>query len=76
MGTFEELVQKICKATGYSKANVLELIEKDNEQHPLTESAYQCEQCSRYVCKSCYSGMVSTSKTVCPYRRGNLTKIQ
>ncbi|MHA2033250.1 MAG: double zinc ribbon domain-containing protein, partial [Candidatus Kariarchaeaceae archaeon] len=48
----------------------------DNEQHPSTDSAYQCDQCSRMVCANCYEDIGKTGVRVCPYCKGNLNKIQ
>ncbi|MCK4848829.1 MAG: hypothetical protein KAT16_07400, partial [Candidatus Heimdallarchaeota archaeon] len=48
----------------------------DNEQHPSTDSAYKCNQCSRMVCSSCYEDMKKTGVLACPYCKGNLIKVQ
>ena len=48
----------------------------DNEQHPSTDSAYKCNQCSRMVCEDCYRNMTKTGVSACPYCKGNLTKVQ
>ena len=48
----------------------------DNEQHPSTDSAYKCNQCSRMVCEDCYHNMTKTGVSACPYCKGNLTKVQ
>ena len=47
-----------------------------NEQKSSIDPAYQCEQCSRYVCGSCYASKMSTGVTVCPYCKGELVKTQ
>ncbi len=48
----------------------------DNEKHPSTDSAYECDQCSRKVCGDCHSNISRTGVTVCPYCKGELSKIQ
>jgi predicted amidophosphoribosyltransferase len=48
----------------------------DNEKHPSTDSAYECEQCSRKICGDCFSNVSKTGVTVCPYCKGELTRIQ
>ncbi|MFW9777200.1 MAG: zinc ribbon domain-containing protein [Candidatus Heimdallarchaeota archaeon] len=48
----------------------------DNEKHPATDSGYECEQCSRMICASCYTNMSQTGITACPYCKGNLVKVQ
>lgn len=48
----------------------------DEERHPATDSAYECEQCNRIVCANCFEYMVSTGLNVCPYCKGKLKKIQ
>jgi hypothetical protein len=48
----------------------------DGEKHPATDSAYECENCSRYVCADCLFNMISTGVTGCPYCDGNLLMIQ
>jgi hypothetical protein len=48
----------------------------DNEQHPSTDSAYQCEQCSRMICENCYEDIGKTGVQVCPYCKGKLRKTQ
>lgn len=48
----------------------------DNAQHPSTDSAYQCDQCSRKICGTCYDEISHTGVTVCPYCKGNLQRVQ
>jgi hypothetical protein len=48
----------------------------DNEKHPETDSGYECEQCSRMICGSCYTDMSQTGITACPYCKGNLVQVQ
>ena len=48
----------------------------DNEKHPATHSAYQCEECNRMVCEDCYKDAASAGMIKCPYCKGNLSKIQ
>ncbi|MHA2225072.1 MAG: zinc-ribbon domain-containing protein [Candidatus Hodarchaeales archaeon] len=48
----------------------------DNEKHPATDSAFQCEQCARYVCDSCYRSIRAAGFLVCSYCKGNLMKVQ
>ena len=48
----------------------------DNEQHPSTDSAHQCEQCSRMICDNCYDDIGKTGVQVCPYCKGTLRKTQ
>lgn len=48
----------------------------DNEKHPSTDSAYECDQCSRKICGDCFSNISKTGLSVCPYCKGELSKIQ
>ena len=48
----------------------------DNEQHPLTDSAYQCELCSRMICADCYDQVTEVGMKECPYCQGTLRKVQ
>ncbi len=48
----------------------------DNEKHPSTESAYECEQCSRRICGDCYEDITKTGITLCPYCKGELSQTQ
>ena len=48
----------------------------DNEKHPATHSAYECEQCNRTVCEDCYKDAASAGMVNCPYCQGELRKIQ
>ena len=48
----------------------------DNEKHPSTDSAYECDQCSRKVCSDCYDNITQTGVTRCPYCKGDLSKVQ
>ncbi len=48
----------------------------DNEKHPSTDSAYECDQCARKVCSDCYNKITQTGVTRCPYCKGELYKIQ
>ncbi|UCG01445.1 MAG: zinc ribbon domain-containing protein [Candidatus Heimdallarchaeota archaeon] len=48
----------------------------DNEKHPSTDSAYECEQCSRKICGDCYNTITQTGVTRCPYCKGELRQIQ
>ena len=48
----------------------------DNEQHPSTDSAYQCVQCSRMICADCYADIGKTGINACPYCKGALRKAQ
>ncbi|MFX1286651.1 MAG: hypothetical protein ACFFB5_23645 [Promethearchaeota archaeon] len=46
----------------------------DQQNHPATDPAYQCSDCSRLVCNSCYEAQ--TGIFGCPYCKGKLRKIQ
>ncbi len=48
----------------------------DNEKHPATDSAFQCEECNRTVCEDCYEDAASAGMNKCPYCKGDLSKIQ
>ena len=48
----------------------------DDRQHPTTDSAYQCKECSRMVCADCYSLKLSVGVSICPFCQGELIKIQ
>jgi hypothetical protein len=48
----------------------------DNEKHPSTDSAYECDQCSRKICGDCYANITKTGVTRCPYCKGDLSKVQ
>jgi rRNA maturation endonuclease Nob1 len=48
----------------------------DNEKHPAMDSAFQCEECARYVCDSCYRDMHMVGLSDCSYCGGNLNQIQ
>ncbi|MFX0210475.1 MAG: hypothetical protein ACFFDT_31135, partial [Candidatus Hodarchaeota archaeon] len=48
----------------------------DNEKHPSTDSAYECDQCARKVCGDCYDNITQTGVNLCPYCKGELYKIQ
>ncbi|UCG04075.1 MAG: hypothetical protein JSW11_08820 [Candidatus Heimdallarchaeota archaeon] len=44
----------------------------DNEQHPATDIAYQCQQCSRFVCEKCFLDMKAAKMATCPMCGGIL----
>ena len=48
----------------------------DNEKHPSTDSAYECDQCSRMICGDCYDNITQTGVSRCPYCKGELSKVQ
>ncbi len=48
----------------------------DNEQHPATESAYECGKCSRTVCSDCYDQSRDVGVAKCPYCNGDLHQVQ
>ena len=48
----------------------------DNEKHPSTDSAYECDQCSRKICGKCYESITQTGVTKCPYCKGELLQVQ
>ncbi|MFX0013071.1 MAG: zinc ribbon domain-containing protein [Promethearchaeota archaeon] len=48
----------------------------DNAKHPSTDSAYECEQCSRKICGDCYDNITRTGVSRCPYCKGELIKVQ
>ncbi|MHA2202280.1 MAG: cache domain-containing protein [Candidatus Hodarchaeales archaeon] len=48
----------------------------DNEKHPATDSAYQCDKCSRMVCEDCFNDAKSAGMVQCPYCKGHLSKAQ
>ncbi|MHA2244168.1 MAG: cache domain-containing protein [Candidatus Hodarchaeales archaeon] len=48
----------------------------DNEKHPATDSAYQCDKCSRMVCENCFNDAKSAGMVQCPYCKGHLSKAQ
>lgn len=48
----------------------------DNEKHPSTDSAYECEQCSRKICGDCHNTITQTGVTRCPYCKGGLLQVQ
>ncbi|MHA1941390.1 MAG: zinc ribbon domain-containing protein [Candidatus Hodarchaeales archaeon] len=48
----------------------------DNEQHPSTDSAYRCIQCSRMICANCFDDIGKTGINACPYCKGTLRKAQ
>ena len=48
----------------------------DNEKHPAMDSAYQCEQCARHVCDSCYREINMVGLSNCSCCGGNLIQIQ
>ncbi|MFW9779336.1 MAG: hypothetical protein ACFFE8_10830, partial [Candidatus Heimdallarchaeota archaeon] len=48
----------------------------DNEQHPATDSAYECSTCSRMICEDCYTSAGKVGIVVCPYCQGNLKRTQ
>ncbi|MFX0171660.1 MAG: hypothetical protein ACFE9L_07050 [Candidatus Hodarchaeota archaeon] len=48
----------------------------DNETHPITENAFQCQICARYVCGECFEELVLVKVCQCPYCKGELLKVQ
>jgi predicted amidophosphoribosyltransferase len=68
--------QKTDSRQFFSKERKSFFCQLDNEQHPSTDSAYQCDQCSRMVCDNCYEDIGKTGIRVCPYCKGNLSKVQ
>ncbi len=48
----------------------------DNEQHPKTDSGFQCENCSRMVCAKCYEKSLEVGVPECPFCDGTLIRIQ
>jgi len=48
----------------------------DNDIHPKDENAYQCQQCLRFVCESCYQVMKQQGFSKCPYCRNRLLLIK
>ena len=39
----------------------------DQAHHPATVAAYQCDQCARYVCQTCYEAIQSVQLRECPF---------
>ncbi|MFX0051071.1 MAG: hypothetical protein ACFE8U_07225 [Candidatus Hermodarchaeota archaeon] len=48
----------------------------DYETHPLTESAFQCQTCARYVCTECFEKLSLVKVDRCPYCQGKLHRVQ
>ena len=48
----------------------------DNERHPASDSAYECQDCGRRICRRCYIDCQTSGITTCPYCQGKLKKIQ
>lgn len=44
----------------------------DNEKHPSTEDRYQCLECGRLICSSCYETQQMVGLTNCPFCEGHL----
>ncbi|MFX0173419.1 MAG: hypothetical protein ACFE9L_16115 [Candidatus Hodarchaeota archaeon] len=47
----------------------------DQETYPVTQNAYQCLQCTRYICTRCYDELVIVRMVVCPFCKGTLKKV-
>lgn len=50
--------------------------ELDKDQHPATDSAYQCVSCSRLTCTDCYEASSTVGVPLCPYCQGKLVRVQ
>ncbi|MFX1286586.1 MAG: DNRLRE domain-containing protein [Promethearchaeota archaeon] len=48
----------------------------DGQKHPATDSAYECEKCSRNVCASCHESSKVVGISACPFCQGRLIRIQ
>ncbi|MFX0185857.1 MAG: hypothetical protein ACFE95_22465 [Candidatus Hodarchaeota archaeon] len=48
----------------------------DFKAHPITESAFQCQICARYVCAECFEELTLVKVNQCPYCKGELLKVQ
>ncbi|UCE12220.1 MAG: hypothetical protein JSV04_08435 [Candidatus Heimdallarchaeota archaeon] len=48
----------------------------DSEKHPKTDSAYQCDRCSRFICSNCYENIQTLELSECPFCQGTLIKTQ
>ncbi|MFX1517883.1 MAG: DNRLRE domain-containing protein [Promethearchaeota archaeon] len=48
----------------------------DGQKHPATDSAYECEECSRNVCGNCYESSKAVGISSCPFCQGRLIRIQ
>ncbi|UCG03411.1 MAG: DNRLRE domain-containing protein [Candidatus Heimdallarchaeota archaeon] len=48
----------------------------DGQKHPATDSAYECEECSRNVCGSCHESSKVVGIGGCPFCQGRLIRIQ
>ncbi len=48
----------------------------DSQNHPASDSAYQCAKCSRFICYSCYEEQTEIGLYKCPYCKGKFNKIQ
>lgn len=44
----------------------------DGESHPTTDKAYQCTNCKRFVCDSCFKDLLTVDRTNCPMCDGFL----
>ncbi|MHA2243857.1 MAG: hypothetical protein ACXADY_02720 [Candidatus Hodarchaeales archaeon] len=58
------------------KALVTFFCQLDNETHPKTKSAYQCQICARYMCIDCYEKLKLVRLPNCPFCEGELYKAQ
>lgn len=47
----------------------------DNDIHSKIDEAYQCIQCLRFVCKSCFDVMKEQGYSKCPYCRDKLVSL-
>ena len=87
-GTFIKSGSRFCKNCGakieqeaktytyFPDERISFFCQLDNEKHPSTESAYECEQCSRRICGDCYEDITKTGVTLCPYCKGELSQTQ
>ena len=42
----------------------------DGETHPATDTAYQCTECGRFICKKCLTDLMEIGRPSCPMCNG------
>lgn len=73
----EDQIDDLLEETiGTVQARITFFCQLDSEQHPATDSAYQCKECSRMICDDCYEKSREVGVVECPFCRGKFQKIQ
>ncbi|MFX0049734.1 MAG: WD40/YVTN/BNR-like repeat-containing protein [Candidatus Hodarchaeota archaeon] len=71
-----QIANKRRRITTYRPTRISFHCQLDNERHPVSDSGYKCQSCSRMVCASCDQQSAMSGMNNCPYCGGMLVRFQ